>query len=596
MPREPDGRARRRTPAVARALAACVSLLSLPGTVGAQTPVPPPRPLIGDPTGRSSEPPPLFEELPRPIPAPGQLLPPVPPPRPRELDLLPRIGVFVREIRVLGSTVFTPEQLAAVTAPYTNREVTAEDLEALRVALTRLYIDRGYVNSGAVLPDQTVAGGVITYQVVEGKLSSIELEGNRWLRASYYRERLSLAAGPPLDVGTLQERLQLLLENPRVERLNAELKPSASPAEAVLDVRVEERFPLKLWLDFDNYQAPSVGAERGVVTLAHESLTGHGDVLALSYGRSEGLNPLLDLSYAIPFTAHDTTFAMQYRRNDYTVIEEPFVPLNIQSDSETYTLALRQPVYRTPSTAVTLELIGDRSSLDTSVLGIPFSLEPGAVDGQSVVTALRFAQEYVYRTRSQVIAAWSRFSFGLDALGSTINSNGLPDSQFVAWLGQFQWVNQFEGVKGLGIPDTQLIFRAGAQVANKPLLTLEQIAIGGRYTVRGYPQNTLVRDNAALASIEARIPIVRNARWASYLELAPFFDYGYGWNTDRPTLGPPDLAGVGIGLRWGLTIPSRVPLRSEFELYWGYPLRNIPTTASAIQGNGIYFQLLLGIF
>ena len=126
------------------------------------------------------------------------------------------------------------------------------------------------------------------------------------------------------------------------------------------------------------------------------------------------------------------------------------------------------------------------------------------------MTALRFAQEFVYRTRSQVIAARSRFSFGLDALGSTIHDNDLPDSQFFAWLGQFQWVRQFDALKpASGIPDTQVIFRSDVQLANKPLLTLEQIALGGRYTVRGYPQNTLVRDNAFLASIEARIPIVR---------------------------------------------------------------------------------------
>jgi hemolysin activation/secretion protein len=134
------------------------------------------------------------------------------------------------------------------------------------------------------------------------------------------------------------------------------------------------------------------------------------------------------------------------------------------------------------------------------------------------------------------------------------------------------------------------------QLANKPLLTLEQIALGGRYTVRGYPQNTLVRDNAFLASIEARIPLVRSGRWADYLELAPFFDYGQAWNTDRPTGNPPDLAGVGIGLRWGLTIPSQVPLRTQFELYWGYPLRQIQTSATALQGNGLYFQLLIGVY
>jgi hemolysin activation/secretion protein len=597
MRREPARRTRRATSAVARALGTGVSLLGLGGALVAQAQVPPPRPpLLGDPTGRSNEPPPLFEEMPRPIPAPGQLLPPVPPPQPGEPGLLPRIGVFAREIRVVGSTVFTPEQLAAVTAPYTNRQVTAEDLEALRVALTRLYIDRGYVNSGAVLPDQTVYGGVITYQIVEGKLGRTEVKGNRWLRSGYYQERLSLAAGPPLDVQALQERLQFLLEDPRIERLNAELKPGVSPAEAVLDVRVEERFPIKLWFDFDNYEAPSVGAERGIVTLAHQSLTGNGDTLTLSYGRSEGLNPLLEFGYALPFTASDTTFAVQYRRNDLTVIEQPFTPLNVQSNSDIYTVSLRQPVYRTPSTLVGLELIGERSSLDTGVLGEPFSLEPGAVNGQSAVTALRFAQDIVYRTRSQVIAARSRFSVGLDALGSTIHNNDLPDSQFIAWLGQFQWVRQFDTLQPIGIPEAQVIFRSDVQLTNKPLLSVEQIALGGRYSVRGYPQNTLVRDNAFLGSVEARIPIVRASRWADSLELAPFFDYGQGWNTDRPTGNPPNLAAIGIGLRWALTVPSRVPLRSQFEVYWGHPLRQIQTSASALQGNGLYFQLLFGTY
>jgi hemolysin activation/secretion protein len=339
-----------------------------------------------------------------------------------------------------------------------------------------------------------------------------------------------------------------------------------------------------------------VGAQRAIATLAHQSLTGNGDVLSLSYGRSEGLDPLLDLAYVIPLNARDTTLAMQYRQNNLTVIQQPFAPLDIKSNSEIYTISLRQPVYRTPSTLFALDLTGERSALDTSVLGVPFSLEPGAVDGQSVVTALRFGQEYVYRTRNQVIAGRSRFSLGLDALGSTIHDNDLPDSQFFAWLGQFQWVRQFDTLQSIGIPGTQVIFRSDVQLANKPLMTVEQFALGGRYTVRGYPQNTLVRDNAFLASVEARIPIIRNQPRAEYLELAPFFDYGTGWNTNRPSGSPPDLSGIGVGLRWGLAAPSRVPLRVQFEFYWGYPLRQIQTSASPIDGNGLYFQLLFGIF
>ena len=153
----------------------------------------------------------------------------------------------MREIRVIGSTVFSAEELAKVTAPYVNREVTSEDLEALRVALTLLYVNNGYVNSGAILPDQTVTEGVVTYQIIEGRLSAVDVEGNRWFRSSYFQKRFFLDAGPPLNVNPLQRRLQLLLEDSRIQRLNAELKPGLKPGEGILDVRVEERTPYRLF-------------------------------------------------------------------------------------------------------------------------------------------------------------------------------------------------------------------------------------------------------------------------------------------------------------------------------------------------------------
>jgi hemolysin activation/secretion protein len=583
---------------ISLALAAVIALLSClsasPVLAQAQITLPRPTPRI-DPTGRSNEPPMLFEELPQAPPA-GAILPPFTIPEPSEAELVPGIRVFVRKIQITGSTVFTSEQFSPLIAPYLDKEVTSEDLEALRVALTRLYVNRGYVNSGAILPDQTVADGVISYQIIEGKLSDTQIHGNRWLRAQYYRDRVALSARPPLNVDTLQERLQLLLEDPRIERLNAELKPGATPADATLDVRVEERSPFQVTFDFDNYQAPSVGAQRGVVTVEDLSLTGNADPLSLSYGRSRGLDPLLELSYLIPITAHDTSLGFQYRRNDITVVEAPFEPLDIRSSSETYTLSLRQPIYRTPSTLIALELLGERSGLQTSVSGIPFSLEDGAVGGRSAVTAVRFAQELVYRTRSEVIAARSRFSVGLDALGSTVHNDDKPDSRFFSWLGQFQYVRQLGIFERLGIPETQLIFRSDLQLTNQPLLTLEQIALGGRYTVRGYPQNALVRDNAFITSVEARIPIIRNRPWADYVELAPFFDYGRGWNSGRDSQATFNLSGIGVGLRWGLAVNSRIHLRPQFEIYWGQPLRKIETSATKLQGNGLYFQFLLSAF
>lgn len=543
-----------------------------------------------DPTGRSGEVPPLFREMPSPAPHPGPVLPALPPPPTEEAVPLPLQRVFVREIRITGSTVFPPEELAQVTAPYVNRELSAEDLEALRLALTLYYVEKGYVSSGAIIPDQTVVEGVITLRVIEGELTRIEVEGNRWFRAGYLQKRLALDAGPPLNMNALQQRFQLLLQDPRIQRLNAELRPGVKPGESVLDVRVEERNPVKVWLEFNNYQSPTVGSERGLVTVAHQNLTGLGDVLSVRYGRSSGVDLQLDASYALPLTARDTTLLLQYRKNDLLVVEVPFEPLDIESESEIYGVTLRWPFYRGLDREFALALTGERLASRTFLLGQPFSFVPGAQNGESVVTALRLAQEWVGRSQTQVLAVRSRFTVGVDALGATINASSVADSQFFAWLGQLQWARR------LGPWGTEMLFRTDLQLANKPLLPLEQIPVGGRFSVRGYRENQLVRDNGLLASLEFRIPVVRDRRWAEFVQLAPFVDVGRAWNTDTPTPAPETLASIGLGLRWAATFTWPFPVRPQFEAYWGVPLNQVDTPGGNLQDYGLHLQFVVALF
>jgi len=540
-----------------------------------------------DPTGRSGDkrPDPLEEELP-PSPPPSLKLPPPPLPS-GEGQELSFEEVFVRKVLVTGNSVFTPEELARISAPYENRFLMSEDLESLRRALTLHYINAGYINSGAILPDQVVREGLVTFQIVEGMLSHVEVEGNKWFRESYIRDRLTIGAGPPVNVNPLQQRLQLLQQDTRIRAIHAELRPGVKPGEAVLKVNVEEKTPFYAWFSFNNYQSPSVGAERGLLTLAHQNLTGHGDILSFTYGRSEGLKPQMDVWCLFPVTVHDTTLLLRYRKNDYAVIDEIFDPLNTRSESDIYEITLRHPVLRTLNHEFALALTGESLQDKTFLLGEPFSFYPGVDNGESKVTALRFSQERTYRTQHEVVAARSRFSFGIDALDATIHSShSLPDGKFLAWLGQFQWA------RALKTWDMQLLFKTDAQLSNQPLLPLEQIAVGGRYTVRGYRENLLVRDQAVIASLELRVPIVQNAAWAEYLQLVPFLDYGYAKNRDLPSLDPRSIYSVGLGLRWGLPLmKSPAELKLDFEFYWGYALKDVSTLDHNIQDDGIHFQV-----
>jgi hemolysin activation/secretion protein len=190
-----------------------------------------------------------------------------------------------------------------------------------------------------------------------------------------------------------------------------------------------------------------------------------------------------------------------------------------------------------------------------------------------------------------VIAARSRLSFGVDLLDATINNEkDVPDGRFFAWLGQFQWVRRVPRLL-----DTLLIFRADLQVTPDSLLTLEQFPVGGRYSVRGYRENTLVRDNAFVTSLEARIPVIRNVPVADYVQLAPFFDYGRSWNTKLPNSPDiTDLYSIGIGIRWALTLPWPIPVQSQFELYWGHKLKDVESLGGNLQDKGLHFQFIIG--
>lgn len=543
-----------------------------------------------DPTLRSGEPPPLERERPlRPEPPP--LTPPPVAPK-LEAPPLPSVRVFVREFRFEGNTVFSDEELAGMMAPYVNREVTTEDLEAARVALTLHYVNKGFVTSGALVPDQEVVDGVITIHIIEGKLARIEIDGEENIWPYYYRSRLALAAGPPVNVNALQERLQLLQQDPRLARVNAELRPAAVRGESDLQVKVAENRPIHFFSEFNNYQAPSIGAERGLATFTHQSLTGNADIFSFTYGRSEGLDLLVDTFYTVPITPSDTTFTGTLRRNDFHVVEDPFEPLNIQSESEIVGFTLRHPFYRTLSQTFSLAVTGEYLYNKTFLLGQPFDFTPGYQDGVAIVNALRIAPEWVYRTASSVVAVRSRFSVGLDVLNATINADpNLPDGQFFAWLGQAQAVRRFERYWG-----TQVIGRFDIQLANDRLFPLEEIPVGGRYTVRGYRENTFVRDNAIVASVEVRVPVVRSASGVDIVQLAPFVEYGSAWNSRNVPLPGENprgfIASVGLGVRWNI-LPED---RARFEIYWGQKLNYIDQGNGNLQDNGIHLGLVVQAF
>jgi hemolysin activation/secretion protein len=137
------------------------------------------------------------------------------------------------------------------------------------------------------------------------------------------------------------------------------------------------------------------------------------------------------------------------------------------------------------------------------------------------------------------------------------------------------------------------------QLTNSPLFPLEQVALGGRYTVRGYREVTILRDNSFIASVESRFPLIRWASGEPMVQFAPFVDVAQGWNIgeNRPSVNAPvttlpdTLASVGAGLRWNI-LPKD---RAIFEVYWGQQLNHVPKVSNTIQDHGVHLGIVINL-
>ncbi len=525
---------------------------------------------------------PLRPPLPR-LPDTAPAAPPnlrVPPPPPAPTAPVTTVRVRVAAIEILGSTVFSPEELAQVVEPFKGKDASFEDLLAIRTAVTDLYTSRGYATSGAFLPTQRVediSSGVIRIQVVEGEVERVQLQGLTHLSENYVRDRLATATRTPLNLRELETALQLLQLDPLIESVQAELSAGITPGRSVLSLTLREANPWTGVASLQNRESPSVGSLGGTIVLSYGNLTGGGDRLGADLNLTEG-NRNIGVGYDLPVNAQDGRLSLRYTNNSNRIVEQPFSRSDINSRTQSVSLGFRQPLTRTPTTELGVGISLDWRENQTFLLNdIPFSFSVGPENGRSVVSVLRFTQDWVNRSPNQVLAARSQFSLGLGVLGATVNDTG-TDGRFLGWLGQFQWVQALDR-------DTILLTRIAAQLTGNALLPLEQFGIGGIDTVRGYRQNERVGDSGIIGSIEVRLPIVRAASGESILQLAPFFDIGTVWSNGSVAGANATLASIGTGLRWQIN-PS-LAARLDF----GIPLINTTNLGNSLQDSGIYFSL-----
>ncbi|MBM0744526.1 BamA/TamA family outer membrane protein [Phormidium sp. CLA17] len=569
----------------------------IPAPLTPISPRPPQSPSVQNPPATvGTSPPPTTPSI--------QPVPVSPPPIAKLPDLQNQISVD--QLKITGSTRFSPKELAAIvrtvissgsstTTPNSagsdRTKISPAELVQASELISKLYIDRGYINSGAYVPAEVLSGATPEIRVVEGKLEKINVQVQRakplWLARplspNYVRRRFDRAIQTPLQIDQLADAVRLLEQDPMITSISTELAPGTTTGRSVLNVKVRQAPPLNLTFSIDNGRAPSVGRFRQQAGLSHANLLGLGDRFQVGYNRSEGSRSL-DLGYSIPINASNGTLSFLYGSSQGEVIEEPFRDLGIKSRSQTYEIGFRQPIKQTSTELFALSLRGTHYRNEGVFLeafndgvAIPFPARGTDIDGRTRITALRFGQEWLKRSERDVFSLQSEFGVGINALNAT-RLDDPPDGRFFSWQGRGFWVHSFA-------PDTLFALKGQLQFANRPLVPVEQIGLGGIDTVRGYRTSVLLADNGWFTSAEFYLPILRIPQVKGVLQLVPFFDVGRGWNQGEEQPDPASLISTGLGLQWKMGNTFRA------RLDWGVPLIN----STAVNGQSLRESLFFSV-
>lgn len=525
------------------------------------------------------------------LPAPSEILPFLPESAPDESSTFPEAVtgtdvVIVQRFNVQGSTIFSDQQFEELLSPFLNRPLTFTELLQAQNAITDLYVSQGYITSGAFIPaGQVIDDGVVTLQVLEGQIADIRVEGYQRLKPEYVRSRVALTAGPPLNIDELLQALQLLQLNPVIEKISAELISTQNPGENSILIQIQESKSLSLNVQLNNYENPLIGTFQQVIDIQERNLLGYADALNVRYQHA-GESSVYEVGYEFPVSPRNTIVALEYSFTDSEIIEYPSSLIAPQSEVHMWTVGIQHPILETVNDRITLGLSLEQRSSQTYIQPEGFPRLPfgfpgtGATEnGFTRTTVLQFSQDWQHQTSNQLINLNSRFRLGTSWLGASSNSDPeAPTSDFLAWQGQALWLQRLN-------PNLLLVTRAAGQVADRPLVISELFGLGGIGSVRGYRKDQIIADNGLLASLELQAPLIRWPEENVVGTIAPFFDYGYVWNSDNQPLSETSLVSIGAGLIF--QIGDRFTARLDYAL----PLINTANTGNSWQESGF----LLGI-
>lgn len=512
-------------------------------------------------------------------------------------DEAPRFDVF--EYVIQGNTVLSVAAIEKAVTEFLGPQRTMADVEAARAALERAYQSAGYLSVFVDVPEQRLGpDGIVTLQVIEGRVERLSVTGSRYFSQGYIRAKVDeFREGQVPNFNEAQRQLALVNRSEE-RRVQPVLRPGRTPGTVEVELKVSDELPLEGTVELNNNHPADTKPWRLAASARYDNLFQRDHSLAVNLQtapQEPAQSKVAVLNYSVPLDNGHTASA-------YALYSDSAVATlgGITALGNGVTLGLRYTIpFFASNGAHSISFGVDYKDLDQKLVT--------AEAGTATSTPLRYLPVQVAYN-----GAWagegSQGQLAVTFVGAArrILQRTVPDCPRVdgSFGPQDQFACNHRGADGgfgllradLRLSETlwrshQFTLRLAGQFAPQPLVSGEQFSAGGADSVRGYLESSANGDLALLGSLQWRSPRfgqwfgdaaatraeAEAASWWSQLTAIAFLDAARA-TTLEPAAGQQPrvpLLGTGVGLR--LEGSGRVS--AAIDLAW-------PQKATATQDSG----------
>jgi hemolysin activation/secretion protein len=460
--------------------------------------------------------------------------------------------VVVGAIRVGGTSRVPAAAFARAIEPFLGRPLAQDDLVQLATAIANVARRSGYGLATAWVPAQELAGGVLIVQVDEGRIDGVEVEGPG---ADLVQRQLAALVSPsPVSTAQLERQLLLAGDIGGIQLGEARLVRRGDRNILVVGSRYQR---VAGRLSVDNWGSQSVGPVRAFAEVTANGALRRGDDLTLGLAITP-LEPetfqLLEARYRLPFGGRGTTFSFggYYGRTD---VEPSELGAGFQGDSWEVELEAAHPLER--SRARSLWLTGRLEVRDSALE------REGARVRDDRITSASLSLHGYERFAGGRVRVRAALSQGLDLFDATRAGDPLASRANAGGVfTKFETWGEYERRLPGGF-SAQVALKA--QVADGPLLSSEEMGLGGPHFLRAFDYRELSGDEGAAISSELRFDLKNVGQGIGNVQFYGYADAGRVTNLGgRGRSGSLASAGGGIRLtfakKWEAGVELGIPL------------------------------------